>query len=84
MVCEQCRALANFEIFADFRATMFYDECSFEEPIVIHYVWEPDVDGWLRLLPGEGETSLRVGAAEDLEALRVQREERPRLVDGSA
>jgi hypothetical protein len=80
------RTLANFEIFADSRATMFYDDCSFDEPIVIHYEWEPDdEDGWLRLLPGEGETSLRAGAAEDLESVRVQRTEpegmcRPQLV----
>jgi hypothetical protein len=65
--------LVNFEIFPSSRATMVYDHCSFDEPIVIDYAWEPDEDGWLRLLPGEGETSLRVLAAENLKALRVRR-----------
>lgn len=79
------RALANFEIFADSRATMFYDNCSFDQPIVINYVWEPDEDGWLRLLPGEGESSLRYQTTENVESLRVQRTEpagmcRPQLV----
>lgn len=79
------RTLANFEIFADSRATMFYDNCSFDEPIVIDYVWEPGEEGWLRLLPGKGEPSLRYMSAENVESLLVQRSEpeemcRPRLV----
>lgn len=78
------RTLANFEILADSRATIFYDNCSLDEPIVIAYAWEPDEEGWLRLLPGEGESSLRAGVVENLESLRVRRTEpagmcRPRL-----
>jgi hypothetical protein len=64
--------LVNFEIFADSRAELFHDECSLEEPIVIAYEWEPDEVGWLRLRPGDGEASLRFGAAEKLDSLRVQ------------
>jgi hypothetical protein len=69
------RTLANFEIFADFRATMLYDNCSFDEPIVIDYVWESDEQGWLRLLPGDGESSLRYKSVENVKSLRVQRTE---------
>lgn len=66
------RALSNFEIFADSRAVMLYDDCSFDEPIVVEYLWEPDEPGWLRLFPGEGESSLRLVGIEGLETLRVQ------------
>ena len=78
--------LVNLEIFADSRAVMLYDDCSFEEPITINYAWEPDEEeGWLRLRPGRDEASLRYMAAERLKSLRVQRTEpaemcRPRLV----
>lgn len=64
--------LVNFEIFPDSRATMFYDDCNFEEPLVIHYEWTPSEDGWLSLRPGEGETSLRYLGRTDVEALRVR------------
>lgn len=75
-----CDCLVNFEIFPDSRAVLYYDECSFEEPIVINYVWEPDdEDGWLSLRPGEGEASLRYMIAEDLQSLRVQRTEPPTM-----
>jgi hypothetical protein len=66
------RKLLNFEILADSRAILFHDDCAFEEPNIIAYEWEPDGADWLRLLPGEGETSLRFEAAEDLESLRVR------------
>jgi hypothetical protein len=66
------RKLLNFEIFADSRATLFYEDCTFEEPNIIAYQWEPDGSNWLRLSPGEGETSLRFQAAEDLESLRIR------------
>jgi hypothetical protein len=75
-----CECLLNFEIFPDSRAVLFYDQCSFEEPIIIRYVWEPDdEDGWLRLRPGEGEASLRYMAAENLKSLKVQRTEPPEM-----
>jgi hypothetical protein len=64
--------LANFEIFADSRAELFHDECSFDEPIIIAYHWEIVEPGWLHLRPGEGEASLRFGAAENLDSVRAQ------------
>lgn len=64
--------LANFEILADGRARMLHDDCSFDEPVVIDYRWLPSKDGWLSLHPGEGESSLRYWAREDLDSLRVQ------------
>ncbi|MCX4242081.1 hypothetical protein [Paraliomyxa miuraensis] len=65
-------SLINFEIRPDSRATMFYDDCHFEEPIVIAYEWDPSEDGWLSLRPGEGESSLRFMADPDVEMLRVR------------
>lgn len=65
-------SLANFEILPDGSASMFYDNCAFEAPITIAYRWIPSEEGWLRLLPGEGETSLRYWALDDLDTLRVQ------------
>ena len=66
-------SLTNFEILADGRASMFHDHCSFEEPVIIAYEWLPsDEEGWLSLYPGEGETSLRFMAIDDVETLRVQ------------
>jgi hypothetical protein len=70
---ETDRTLANFEIFDDSRARMSYDSCSFEEPIVINYIWEPDGADWLRLRPGASETSLRYMAGVNLDSLRVRR-----------
>ena len=65
-------ALGNFEVLPDGRASLLYDECSFEDPILITYDWEPSGDGWLSLLPGPDEPSLRYMSATDLEALRVR------------
>jgi hypothetical protein len=65
-------SLVNFEILPDGQASMFYDDCHYlEAPIVIAYEWRPADEGWLSLHPGEGETSLRYLALEDLESLRV-------------
>jgi hypothetical protein len=70
--------LINIEILESSRATMFYDSCSLEDPIVIDYTWEPDDEpDWLRLRPGAGETSLRYMAGENLESLRLRRIEPP-------
>jgi hypothetical protein len=63
--------LMNFEVREDSTATLFYDECGFESPVVIDYRWEASEDGWLHLHPGEGETHLRFMADEDIEDLRV-------------
>ncbi|MCX4246748.1 hypothetical protein [Paraliomyxa miuraensis] len=65
-------SLVNFEILHDSRATMLYDDCSFEEPITIAYEWLPPEDGWMSLRPGAGETSLRFLSLEDVENLRVK------------
>jgi hypothetical protein len=65
-------SLVNFEILPDGRASMFYDACSFDEPINIAYEWLPSEDGWLSLRPGAGETSLRFLAVEDVGTLHVQ------------
>lgn len=66
-------SLANFEILPDGRASMFYDDCSFEAPVDIAYEWLPsDEEGWLRLYPGAGETSLRYLSNDDVETLRVK------------
>jgi hypothetical protein len=65
------RVLANFEISSDSTATLFFDDCDLPDPIVNHYRWEPDEQDWLRLLPGEGESSLGLVALENLETLRV-------------
>jgi hypothetical protein len=69
------RVLANFEVFADSTASLFYDDCDSPEPLVDEYRWEPDEQGWLSLFPGEGESSLRLVALEDLETLRVRLDE---------
>lgn len=66
------RALINFEILPDSRATMLYDDCSFDEAITIAYEWLPFAEGWLSLHPGEGETSLRYLGREDVDTLRVR------------
>jgi hypothetical protein len=63
--------LMNFEILEDSTATLFYDDCGFDTPVVIAYRWEANEDGWLYLYPGEGETHLRFMADEDIEVLRV-------------
>lgn len=65
-------ALVNFEILPDSRATMFYDDCTFDVPITIDYRWTPSDEGWLSLHPGAGETSLRYWALVGLESLRVR------------
>jgi hypothetical protein len=66
-------SLVNFEILPDGRASMFFDNCSFEVPVTIAYEWLPSEDeGWLSLYPGAGETSLRFMANDDVETLRVQ------------
>lgn len=65
-------SLANFEILPDSRATMFYDNCSFEQGITTAYEWAPSEDGWLTLRPGAGDASLRIWADTDVETLRVQ------------
>lgn len=64
-------SLVNFEILPDGRASMFYDACSFVEPITIAYEWLPSGDGWLSLYPGVGETSLRYLDIEEVEILRA-------------
>jgi len=46
--------LMNFEIFPDSTASLFYDDCSFTEPVTITYEWTPDEPGWLELHPGTG------------------------------
>ena len=63
--------LMNFEIFPDFRATMFYEDCSYE-PIMTHYEWTPSEGGWLSLQPGAGASSLRIWGTHEVETLRVQ------------
>lgn len=66
-------SLTNFEILPDFTATMLFDHCAFDAPIVIAYAWSPsDDEGWLSLFPGKGEASLRYMALDDVETLRVQ------------
>ncbi|MCX4239441.1 hypothetical protein [Paraliomyxa miuraensis] len=65
-------SLVNFEILPDSRASLLYDDCNFELPIVIAYEWLPSDDGWLNLHPGQGETSLRFLGRTDVETLRVQ------------
>jgi hypothetical protein len=66
-------SLVNFEILPDGRASMFYDNCTFEVPVTIAYEWLPSEDaGWLSLYPGVGETSLRYMANDEVETLRVQ------------
>jgi hypothetical protein len=65
-------ALINFEIPPDSRATMFNDDCSFDEGITTVYEWVPSEEGWLSLHPGPGETSLRFWANPDVDTLRVQ------------
>lgn len=65
-------ALMNFEVFADSTASLFYDDCAFDEPTVIAYTWEPAEPGWIELYPGAGESSLRLAAAEGLERVRVE------------
>lgn len=67
-------SLVNFEILPDGRASMLYDDCSFEAPITIAYEWLPseEEEGWVSLYPGVGETSLRFMDDEDVETLRVQ------------
>ena len=65
-------SLTNLEILPDARATMFYDNCVFDEPILIEYEWRPSPDGWMDLLPGAGESSLRFRADPEVESLRVR------------
>jgi hypothetical protein len=65
------QTLSNFEIFADGTATMLFEYCAMSPSRFIHYEWEPDEPGWIALHPGEGETTLRMEAAEDLDSLRV-------------
>jgi hypothetical protein len=68
--------LVNFEIFADATASLFYDECGLQAPVVTDYRWEASADGeaqgWLRLYPLEGEAPLRLMGDADLEVLRVR------------
>jgi hypothetical protein len=67
------RSLINFEILPAGRAMMFYDSCSLEEVITISYEWLPsEEEGWLRLHPGAGETSLRFMANPDVDDIRLQ------------
>lgn len=65
-------SLTNLEILPDARATMFYDNCVFDEPILIEYEWHLSPDGWMDLLPGAGESSLRFRADPEVESLRVR------------
>src|SRR5690606_30066793 len=65
-------SLTNLEILPDARATMFYDNCVFDEPILIEYEWRPSPDGWMDFLPGAGESSLRFRADPEVESLRVR------------
>jgi hypothetical protein len=66
-------SLVNFEILPDGRASMFYDNCSFEAPVTIAYEWSPSEEaGWSSLYPGAGESSLRYMANDDVETLRVR------------
>lgn len=65
-------SLVNFEILPDGRASMFYDNCSFDEPVTIAYEWLPAEDGWLSLHPGVGETSLRFMSNTDVGTIRIQ------------
>lgn len=65
-------SLVNFEVLPDGRATMFYDDCSFDEPRIIAYEWHPSEPGWLSLQRGSGETSLRYLANADVETLRIR------------
>jgi hypothetical protein len=63
--------LMNFELLEDSTATLFYDDCGFDTPVVIAYRWEATEDGWLQLYPGAGETQLRFMSDDDIGALRV-------------
>jgi hypothetical protein len=65
------RVLANFEIFADSTASLFYDNCDLEEPIIDEYRWAPDEESWLRLYPRVDGSPLNLVAIENLETLRV-------------
>lgn len=65
-------ALINFEIRADFRAEIFYDECGFEQPVTRSYEWSPGKDGWLDLHPGPGEPWLRFLGEDRVGTLRVR------------
>jgi hypothetical protein len=65
-------SLTNFEILSDGRAMMFYDHCSYEEPLTVAYEWFPSEDGWLSLRPGPGETSLRFMANPGVETIRLR------------
>jgi hypothetical protein len=67
-------ALINVEILPDSRATIFYDDCSFDDPVTRAYAWTPDEgeEGWLVLRPGPGEPWLRFLGPDPVETLRVQ------------
>ena len=65
-------ALINFEIFADSRATLYYDSCGFEEPVIRNYGWEPDEEGWIVLQPGTDEPWLRHLGPDPVSSIRVQ------------
>jgi hypothetical protein len=64
--------LMNFEILGDFRATMFYEDCSSEDPVITIYEWVPSEEGWLSLHPGPGESSLQIWGNPNVATLRVQ------------
>lgn len=63
--------LANFEVFPDSTAAMFSDLCSSDKPIEIAYVVVSETPTTLRLLPGDGESSLRFKGLTGLDDLRV-------------
>jgi hypothetical protein len=65
-------ALVNFEVLPDGWATIFYDSCSFDEPVTRTYEWTPDEEGWLDLQAGPGEPWLRFLGPDRVDTLRVQ------------
>jgi hypothetical protein len=65
-------ALVNFEILPGSRATIFYDDCAFDEPVTRNYEWSPGEEGWLTLQPGPGEPWLRFLGDDSVDTLRVQ------------
>jgi hypothetical protein len=65
-------ALINFEILPDSRATIFYDDCSFDDPVTRTYAWSPGEEGWLDLQAEPGEPWLRFLGPDPVGSLRVQ------------
>jgi hypothetical protein len=65
------RALVNFEILPDGRATIFYDDCTFDEPVRRSYEWAPAEEGRIALRPGLGEPWLRFLGPDPVGSIRV-------------